>query len=128
LRVLKVLLDDLTINSSHRQSLKQLRNEVLVVLIDIARLYPAIIPGYLQANVLDSVSIFLTFEELQIKEPGLEKLTLVMVVWIWKRELLMYCKTDKFTRRLRVQKVADYSDCVACLQPTKLERLHTGNF
>ncbi|KAL2913810.1 hypothetical protein HK105_206689 [Polyrhizophydium stewartii] len=63
LRVLKELFDDLALNG-HRQANKQLRNEILIVLTHVVHHSAASLPLFLEVDLLDSVSLFLTHPEL----------------------------------------------------------------
>ena len=76
LSVMKEVFDDLALNG-HRQNSKQLRNELLVVFIRVVELFPESAPVFLQSNLLDSVSLFLTHPELDMSSMGLENFVLV---------------------------------------------------
>ena len=74
--ILKIQFDEITIHG-HRHVDKQLRNEMVVIFIKIAKLFTLALPVFLETDLIDSITFFLTQSELKVDEPAVQDWVLV---------------------------------------------------
>lgn len=75
--VLKILFEHFLINGN-RQTDKQLRNEILILVNEIANLHPEYISQFLDIGFIESISLFMVHVELEIDHPDVSNLILVI--------------------------------------------------
>ena len=76
LSVLKILFEHFCING-HRQTDKQLRNEILILCNEIASLSPESLPVFIETEFVGSISLFMMHVELGIEHPDVNHLIIV---------------------------------------------------
>jgi hypothetical protein len=76
LTILKAAFEYLTLNST-KQAEKQLRNELVVIFTKIANLYPEALELFMELDIQDRATLFLTHSELEIQDDMLLKYCLV---------------------------------------------------
>jgi hypothetical protein len=80
LSVLKILFEHFSINGN-RQTDKQLRNEILIIINEIANSHPAYVSKFHEVGLVDSISLFMVHIELDIEHPDVSNIILVFAFY-----------------------------------------------
>ncbi len=82
LSVLKILFEHFSINGN-RQTDKQLRNEILIMINEIANIHTDHISKFLEIGFVESISLFMVHIELEIDHPDIARIVLVFIFYLY---------------------------------------------